>query len=357
MNIGITFGGFCPLHKGHMEMILQGKKENDYMFVTVCGYDDEERMKKMNITLDEKYEMIKNFLEDDIIKVIKINDAELNILDSNNKNNWYIWMDEVLKQINQFNLSDNYTLRFYVSEKEYFDDIINLKDKYPFVDAKIVSKVPNISGTECRNDPIKHWYEIMKPFRSKLSHNILISGTASEGKTTLVNDLAKYFSLTCSYEKGRDISKIKKDNEFNLDDFIYFIDEQRKLQQELIDSDSNRGVFIGDTDFCTTLMYANAYSKRNDFTLSENDYNYLFEKCKNYSKEDKWNKIFLISPSEKDIVDDGVRYMGDSDYSIRKDFFDNLKQLYDYFGYEYEVLDGSYYDNYLKIKKYIENIF
>ena len=29
MNIGITFGGYVPLHQGHLDLIMQAKKEND----------------------------------------------------------------------------------------------------------------------------------------------------------------------------------------------------------------------------------------------------------------------------------------------------------------------------------------
>ena len=28
-KVGITFGGFCPLHQGHLDLIMRSKKEND----------------------------------------------------------------------------------------------------------------------------------------------------------------------------------------------------------------------------------------------------------------------------------------------------------------------------------------
>ena len=44
-----------------------------------------------------------------------------------------------------------------------------------------------------RNNPLKYWDKIAESFKKIYSHNILISGTASEGKSTLVQDLGKYF--------------------------------------------------------------------------------------------------------------------------------------------------------------------
>lgn len=75
------------------------------------------------------------------------------------------------------------------------------------------------------------------------------------------------------------------------------------------------------------------------------------------SDSTKWSKIFLLKPHEKPIVDDGERYMPDSDYNIRVEYFEKLKSLYDEFGYEYEILDGDYYENFLRVKDYIGGLY
>ena len=104
-------------------------------------------------------------------------------------------------------------------------------------------------------------------------------------------------------------------------------------------------------------MYANYYRKRKEFALDDEDYDVLYKMTKAYAKTTKWDKIFLIKPKEKGIIDDGERYMPDSDYTIRCEFFEFLKSLYDEFGYEYEILNGNYYDNYLTIRRYIDELF
>lgn len=372
MKLGITFGGYAPLHKGHMDLILEGKKENDYMIVVCCGHDDDKRTNTFG-SLTEKYYKVKNFLEDDIIKVLMIDDKKLNILD-NKKENYITWLNEVIRQIkekynfipldnNESNNKDT-TLTFYVGEKEYNDDLLNLdklneeKNIYPFkIKVKYKDRELNkISGTMIRNNPLKYWNNIMLPFRPELTKNILISGTASEGKTTLIEDLGKYFTLPYSNEKGRDISLTKTDDLFTLEDFIYFTYEQHKINKDMKEGKDNNGIFISDTDFCTTLMYAKRYAENKDFVLTNDDFKVLLDISKEYAKRDKWEKIFLLAPKEKPLVDDGIRYLGDSDYFIRCKMFKDLKAFYDMFGYTYEVLDGTYLENFNRVKEYINDL-
>ena len=103
-------------------------------------------------------------------------------------------------------------------------------------------------------------------------------------------------------------------------------------------------------------MYANYYKKRDDFLLTEEDYNVLYLMAKAYAKTTKWDKIFLLKPHQKGIVDDGERYMPDSDFQIRKEFFGFLRNLYDEFRYKYEILDGTYYENYVRVKEHIDEL-
>jgi len=214
-----------------------------------------------------------------------------------------------------------------------------------------------VSGTKCRENPLKYWNIITAPFRAYFSHNILIAGTASEGKTTLTRDIGKYYGIPYSYEKGRDNCALKTDPEFTVKDFMYNIYEQHKYNEELITSAQNPGIFLSDSDNMVTLMYANYYRKRKGFALNDEEYDVLYQMTKAYRNTTKWDKIFLIKPKEKGIIDDGERYMPDSDYEIRKEFFEFLKGLYDEFGYEYEILDGNYYENYLSVRRYIDELY
>jgi NadR type nicotinamide-nucleotide adenylyltransferase len=331
---------------------MNAKKNNDLTYVIVCGHNGEERGRKEGLPVIKRYRIIKNFLEDELLKVIYINDDDLGLDQSMSPSNWDIWTKAVMDQTN---ITENDNVTWYVAEKFYVERLTTncaFKCKIEFLDRTINP----ITGTDCRNNPLKHWNDIALPFRAYFSHNILIAGTASEGKTTLTRDIGKYYGLPYSYEKGRDICGIKTDPEFTVRDFIYNIYEQHKYNEELIKSPQNPGIFISDTDNMVTLMYAYYYKQRDDFALSDEDYEVLYQMTKSYRDTTKWDKIFLIKPRMKNIVDDGERYMPDGDYQIRCEFFEFLKKLYDEFGYEYEILDGTYYENYLSVRRYIDEL-
>lgn len=358
MKIGICFGGYCPLHQGHLDLIMKAKKTNDLTFVFVCGYDGDPRGAKEGLPLLKRYRIIKNFLEDDLLKVDYINDTELGLDESMSPENWKIWTQAIYNKIyRDWNVSIANDLTWYVAEPIY-KEMIERNSRILNCKVDLLDRTLNpISGTACRENPIKYWKNITAPFRAYFSHNILIAGTASEGKTTLTRDIGKYYGLPYSYEKGRDICGLKTDPEFTVKDFIYNIYEQHKYNEELISSPQNPGIFISDTDNMVTLMYAYYYCKREEFALNEQDYQVLYDMTKAYRATTKWDKIFLICPKTKGIVDDGERYMPDSDYEIRYEFFNFLKNLYDEFGYEYEILNGDYYDNYLRVKEYIDELY
>lgn len=370
MNIGICFGGYCPLHQGHLDLIMKSKKENDITFVFVCGYDGEVRAEEYGLPLLKRYRIINNFLADgDLIKTFMINDTELGIDESMSNENWKIWLEEVYSKIcNHLHIGPvallvETNITWYVAEQAYQLPILTTtrKQASPFtaeVTVKVFDRMQNmVSGTEIRRNPLKYWNKITAPFRAYFCHNILIAGTASEGKTTLCHDIGKYFSIPYSYEKGRDNCAVKTDPEFNVKDFMYNIYEQHKYNEELISNPMNPGVMISDTDNIVTLMYAQAYCERDGFGINKEEYQTLESMTAAYRPTTKWNKIFLIKPRVKGIVDDGERYMADSDYEIRLGFYNNLKALYDKFGYEYEELSGTYYENFVRVKDYINNLY
>lgn len=352
MKIGICFGCYCPLHQGHLDVIFQAKKECDKTFVFVCGTQtNEDRGAEINIGLDKRYNIIKNFLKDDTVSVIKIDDTELGIDESGSESNWRIFVNYIYTKIENFKPEDIY---WYCAEPEY-EKYIRTNSKN--VNVIILDKVNKISGTECRTNPIKFWNKITQPFRSYFSHNILISGTASEGKTTLVHDIGKYFSIPYSYEKARDHYNTKNDKEWNFKDFLWNITAQNEYNETLISSPQNPGIFISDSDNITTLMYAKSYANKEGFSLTNSDYDTLLSVVGSFSKTIKWNKIFLIKPSKRDLVDDGTRLMEYNDYNLRLEQFNNLCKLYETFGYTYEVLDGTFLDNFNKVQNYIKNLF
>jgi NadR type nicotinamide-nucleotide adenylyltransferase len=212
-----------------------------------------------------------------------------------------------------------------------------------------------------RNNPINYWNQIALPFRRLFSHNILITGTASEGKTTLAHDLGKYFGTTFSHEWPRDFMDDKCISDWELDatDFLAFLEGQFNHNRECIDSLGNRGVFFSDTDSLITNMYSQYYSKDPTCALTEYDYETKIKPVAyEYAKKSRWDKIFLLVPHGT-FVDDHSRFMNHSGMKERQELFAILKQsLIDVGDWDkVTILDGSYYENFMVVVDYVKNLY
>ena len=371
MKVGITFGGYCPMHQGHLDLIMRAKKENDLCFVIVCGYDNEPRADEIGLTLNRRYSLVKQmFKDDEQIIVLKVNDTELGIDESMSDSNWDIWLDDVhmkivMYELDKFSVVGRTKYTWYVGEETYvnalneriFDNKIfnpcSIVDNVVYVER---SKNP-ISATLIRENPIKYWNKIAWPFRQYFSTNILITGTASEGKSTLTRDIATYFGLPYSEEYGRTYMEYygKDDTDLTVTDFQQFLIEQRRDTQKKIESSGNSGIVISDTDNLVTLMYAKAYVDDPAIDLTEEDYKTLETLAWNIKRGIQWDKIFLLPPKNT-FVDDGCRYMKQSTMDERTKNYNILVKLLKDFGWwdKVEVINGDYLENFNAVKDYIE---
>lgn len=345
MKVGICFGGYCPLHRGHLEVIMKAKKENDKCLIVVCGYEGEPRAEALGITLDEKEIIIKEiFRKDDHVEVIKISDTDLGLDQSMSMGNWKIWTDEVMKSVGK-----NDEPRFYVSEPFYEECLGKLG--YSVVK---MERVLGLSGTAIRENPIKFWPYINDEFKPLLAKRILVTGTASEGKSTLCRDISTYFNLPLIEEMGRNIMEFEGKTDIDLG----YVDFSRFLYVQHYEIESSLGpVVISDTDNLVTLMYAEVYKDDPDIPkFNEDDYRRLVAV---YSELERieWDKIYLLPP-KNNFVDDGTRYMKQSTMEERKKNYDILVKLLKSNGYwdKVEILDGNYYENFCKVKEYINGI-
>ena len=358
MKVGITFGGYCPMHKGHLDLIMRAKKENDICYVVVCGYDNEPRADEIGLTLKRRFSLVKQmFKNDEQVRVIMVNDTELGIDESMSDSNWDVWLKNVESKLDP-------RLKFaectwYVGEESYQFALLKRAHTFHISHVVLVDRGINpISATLIRENPVKYWNEIAWPFRQYFSTNILITGTASEGKSTLTRDIATYFGIPYSEEYGRTYMEYygKGDTDLTVTDFQEFLIEQRRDTKAKIESPGNCGVVISDTDNMVTLMYAKAYVEDNNIDLTEEDYKTLEQLAWNIKRGIQWDKIFLLPPKNK-FVDDGCRYMAQSSIDERLKNYDRLVELLKQFGWwdKVEIINGSYLENFNKVKNYINS--
>lgn len=375
MKVGITFGGYCPMHTGHLDLIMRAKKENDLCYVIVCGYENEPRADEIGLTLKRRYSLVKQmFKDDEQVKVFMVNDTELGIDESMSESNWNIWLRCVEEQVEKFEetIEDKLTgttrYTWYVGEQSYVNSLNARKyDEHKYVDSEfyiidevvyVERSINPISATAIRENPVKYWNKIAWPFRQYFSTNILITGTASEGKSTLTRDIATYFGLPYSEEYGRTYMEYygKDDTDLTVTDFQQFLIEQRRDTQKKIESAGNPGVVISDTDNLVTLMYAKAYVDDPAIDMTEEDYKTLETLAKNIKRGIQWDKIFLLPPKNT-FVDDGCRYMKQSTMDERNKNFAILVQLLKDFGWwdKVEIINGNFLENFNSVKNYVES--
>ena len=366
-KVGVVFGSFAPLHQGHLDCIMRAKKENDGgCIVIVCGFDGDKGGDMM--PLKRRYRYVREFFaDDDLVAVYAIDDGEIGAAPY--PDGWEQWLDEFHK-IFEKAVEKNYQecgypgftryyypkRHWYAGDPNYVSDLIERGEEATLLDR--VADNP-ICATMIRQNPIKHWDKITAPFRRLFSHNILICGTASEGKSTLTADLGKYFNAPYSYEWAREYMKESCVIDWELDgaDYMAFLEGQYNLNRKLINSPGNHGIFFADSDSMVTRMYAEYYAKDPTCALTEEEFKQVANMADAITAKCRWDKIFLIAPHGV-FVDDHERYMAHSGMKERMELYEilvkNLKESGNWD--KVVVLNGDYYENFMAVVKYVREV-
>ena len=360
-SVGVVFGSFAPLHQGHLDLIMRAKKENDGGCIVIsCGYDGDKGEPLMPHR--KRYRYVREFFaDDDLVAVYSINDSELGIAEY--PNGWDGWMKEfeqiwnkaVREYEEEYDVFVEPKRVWYVGDENYYNDLIERREYAVLVDR--VADNP-ICATMIRQNPIKNWDKITTPFRRIFSHNILITGTASEGKSTLVTDLGKYFNAPHSYEWARDYMRDSCVSDWELDgaDYIAFLEGQYNLNKKLINSPANHGVFFADTDSMVTRMYAEYYAQDETCALTQEEFEKVAIMADELARKSRWDKIFLVAPHGV-FVDDHERYMAHSGMKERQELFnilvENIKRTGDWD--KVTILTGNYYENFMTVVSYVRD--
>lgn len=351
-RIGVVFGSFAPLHQGHLDLIMRAKKECDGgCMVISCGYDGDKGEPLMPHY--KRYRYVREFFaDDDLVAVYSINDTEIGA--DKYPNGWGRWLEE-FNRIWDVSGSSGQPV-WYVGDQEYYDDLLEMGYEAHLVDRKADNP---ICATMIRQNPIANWDKITFPFRRIFSTNILICGTASEGKTVMTRDLGKYFNAPYSYEWARDYMQESCVSDWELDgaDYMAFLEGQYNLNKKLINSPANHGVFFADSDSMVTRMYAEYYAKDKSCALTQEEFEKVAVMADELTRKCRWDKIFLLAPHGV-FVDDHTRFMAHSGMTERQELFDilcrNIRESGNWD--KVVVLNGNYYENFMAVVNYVRGV-
>ena len=366
-NLAVVFGTFAPMHIGHVDLITRAKRENDAALVVVSGTNTEEdRGTRVGLHLKRRFRYVREVFHDDELVVVDKLDEEGII----SEQNWFEILHELIKENTDYQFEK---ITFYLGEEKYqkpllsyFENVFN--DEYLLgksdtessdsiikkeVGIKIIDKsIIPVSSAEILKKPLAHWRYITKPFRRHFTKKVLVVGSASGGKTTLIKDLGRIFNAPVSLEYARYYQGVHnvRDDELDTNDYIRLFAYQNHQTSNIIDSGSHSGIVFVDTNATVTMAYVDYYLKD---VISEEEYQALNLSYKVAVSKEKWDLIVLIPPKSA-YVNDGFRDMSMSSQDIRDDFTNHLIELLKRDGFEDKLLildsepDTFFIENYEK---------
>ena len=346
-RVAVVFGTFAPLHQGHIDLIQRAKRQCDRVCVIVSGYKGD-RGEEVGLPLQKRFRYIREgFSNDELTQIYKLDETEL----PRYPLGWEPWLKTALETI-QYD-SKREDLVFFVGEKTYQEEL-----EARGFEARLQERQFGISGTLIRENPSKYWKYIAQPFRRQFTKKVLIMGSASNGKTTLAKDLARFYDAPVSLEYAREyqIRNNVRDDELTPKDYYYLLLGQYDQTSKLIDSSANRGLVIADTNSLVTKGYYDYYMEVEGPETSMTDtFDNLFVSI--LAKE-KWDLILFVQPIGS-YVNDGFRDMTMADDEIRNSYSNHLDHLRHQYLSDIPTayLWQDYLGNYEEAKRVIDTIY
>jgi len=337
---GVYFGKFAPPHRGHLNSIINASTQVEKLYVVVSHNQKEMRRlcEENNIDFMDLKTRAKwlsmEFQNLDHIEVLMMREDGI----PDYPNGWNEWLN-LLKET----VPDKIDVVF-GGEKEYKK---KFKEMEPSIEFKIYdpgrTKYP-ISATEIRRNPFKHWDYILGAARPHFSKKILITGSESCGKTSLVKKLAKIYNTSWVEEVGRHYNKKYlggNEDYFKLEDFgrIAYL---HRMEEDKAFKSANKVVFV-DTDAVVTQFYCNMFLHKHS------------EMVETFVDRNRYDYILALTPDVK-WVDDGQRF--NSNQERRERLHNHLvHSMYKQRGFYIDkILEGGYQEKLEAAINFVENI-
>lgn len=321
-TIGFFGGKFLVVHKGHVHAMIQASTLVDELHVVVVydeGYEREFYFKNGKMDPIPYHQRVRWWHEitKDLPHVIvhAIEEKQTGCF-----SDWEIGAEKIKKEIGKpidvvFSSEPSYTDFF---EKLYPDSAHVILDAarnlYP------------ISATEIRVEgAMKHWEMLPDVVRPYFAKSVVVVGTESTGKSTLMRNLANIYNTKYVEEYGRSFYE-NIGAEIVVEDDFPKIAFSHKYLEEQGRAEANK-IFFVDTEAIVTQYFSMLYCGKRLPVLDE---------VIKLQKYDLW----LFTEPDVEWVADGYRVWGEDNVRAKNNAF--LKSLLEEYGIEYKIIKGSY---------------
>lgn len=329
-SCGMYGGCFNPLHQGHVRCILEAANRCDRLIIVIsCGINRRE------IDIRQRYRWV--FEATKHLPNVRIFVLEDDAPDkaSYTEEMWYADAEKV-----RAFAGEPVTAVFFGSD--YPIDSMWAKC-YPEATPVMLPR-DDISSTEIRRAPLRHWDDMPAFVRPYYVKRVLLVGTESCGKSTLTVSLARCYNTVWLEEVGRDISERSGTDLWMLpEDFTEILLEHKRRQIETI-RHANR-VFFEDTNCLITLFFIGfleGKEKEKNSALAEA-----------ISALNEYDLVLLLD-ADVPFVQDGDR--SEIIAAEREKYSSLIEQLCSSHGLRVVRVTGNYHERYLRAVELVDAI-
>lgn len=333
MTVGMYGGKFYPIHSGHVFAMTVASTMVDELHVIV-SYDDE--FEKNNLSKDSKLEHVGHKQRVRWWKEITKHLPHVHVhavYETNNGNfeSWQAGADGIKQAVGKP------ITHVFSSESSYGEFFSKL---YPEAEHVVIdedrTKYP-ISATKLRKEGVyKNWDLLPEVVRRHYVKKVVVVGTESCGKSTLVQNLATLYNTNHVEEYGRTFYEDMDSYETFAEDYLKIAYKHKAMEEEALKG-ANKLVFI-DTEANVTERFFREFHFNNFSPNGERIYD-ITKVLYSMAEAQKYDLVIFLEP-DVEWVDDGTRLLGDD--VKRKSGNSVLKFLLDKHDTEYITINGDY---------------